>query len=115
MGHFAEVDKDGVVLRVIVAEQDFIDKEELGPKSNWVQTSYNTRSGVHSGGKTPLRKNFAGIGYQYDSNRDAFLPKKKYDSWVLDEDTCQWKSPKAYPADKSIDWQWDESTLEWVE
>jgi hypothetical protein len=110
--HYAKIE-DGVVTNVIVAEQDFIDTQE----GTWVQTSYNTRSGVHLNGKTPLRKNYAGIGYTYDSTRDAFYPPQPYPSWVLNETTCQWDSPVAVPNDASDDKQytWDEDTTSWVE
>ena len=87
MSHFAKV-VDGVVEIVIVAEQDFIDDHCEG---TWVQTSYNTYGGVHSDGKTPLRKNYAGVGYTYDEDRDAFIPPKPSEGeWSLDEDTCLW-------------------------
>ena len=87
MSHFAKV-VDGVVEIVIVAEQDFIDDHCEG---TWVQNSYNTYGGVHSDGKTPLRKNYAGVGYTYDEDRDAFIPPKPSEGeWSLDEDTCLW-------------------------
>ena len=86
MSHFAKV-VDGVVEIVLVAEQDFIDTQE----GTWVQTSYNTYGGVHSDGKTPLRKNYAGAGFIYDTDRDAFIPPKPSEGeWNLDEDTCLW-------------------------
>jgi hypothetical protein len=78
----------------------------------WKQTSYNTHGGVHSSGGTPLRKNFAGIGYTYDEDRDAFIPKKPYNSWILNEDTCLWNAPVAYPQDNN-QYSWNESTLSW--
>ena len=86
MSHFAKV-VDGIVETVIVAEQDFIDTQE----GTWVQTSYNTGGGVHSTGKTPLRKNYAGIGSVYDAGRDAFYaPQPSEGTWTLDENTCLW-------------------------
>lgn len=86
MSHFAKV-VDGIVEIVLVAEQDFIDTQE----GTWVQTSYNTRGGVHSTGKTPLRKNYAGPGSVYDAGRDAFYaPQPSEGTWTLDEDTCLW-------------------------
>ena len=115
MAHFAKV-VDGVVENVIVAEQDHIDTLE----GNWVQTSYNTRGGVHVGqdllpdGGVALRKNFAGTGFMYDSVRDAFYEPKPYPSWILDEDTCWWNPPVAYPTDDKF-YKWDEDTLSWVE
>ena len=121
MSHFAEVDKDGNVLRVIVAEQDFIDSGAVGDSSNWIQTSYNTRGGIHY---TPnsnepdsgiaLSKNYAGGGYTYDKVRDAFIPPKKYPSMVLNEDTCLWDYPTPYPDDGKR-YDWDEPTINWVE
>jgi len=78
----------------------------------WKQTSYNTHGGVHSSGGTPLRKNHAGIGYTYDEDRDAFIPKKPFNSWILNEDTCLWNAPVAYPQD-NYTYRWNESTLTW--
>ena len=114
MSHFAEIDDDGIVLRVIVAEQDFIDSGLVGDSSNWIQTSYNTRGGVHILGGTPLRKNFAGRGYTYDEERDAFIPPQPYPSWVFGAGTCTWKSPVPYPSDGKT-YVWDESAINWVE
>lgn len=97
MSHFAQV-YNGVVLQVIVAEQDFIDSGAVGDPTAWVQTSYNTRGGVHYGpdgqpdGGVPLRKNYAGVGYTYDAVRDAFIPPKPEGDFVLNEDTCLWDS-----------------------
>ena len=112
MAHYALIE-DGVVTTVIVAEQDFIDTQS----GTWVQTSYNTQAGVHTLGGTPLRKNYAGIGYVYDADRDAFYAPSPYPSWVLDEDTCTWEAPIAYPSDASEEklYTWDESTLSWIE
>ena len=121
MSHFAEV-KDGTVTQVIVAEQDFIDT--LDNSSEWVQTSYNTRGGKHYDPKTqeedsgtPLRKNYAGIGMIYDSDKDAFYVPQPYPSWTLNDDTCIWEAPVAYPADGSLEkiYNWDEDTTAWVE
>ena len=109
MAHYAKIE-DGFVTNVIVAEQDFIDTQE----GQWVQTSYNTYGGQHTLGGTPLRKNYAGIGYTYDSTRDAFIPPAPYASWVLNEDTCIWEAPVVYPDDGKI-YTWDESTTNWVE
>jgi hypothetical protein len=78
------------------------------------QTSYNTHGGVHALGGTPLRKNYAGIGYTYDAGRDAFIPPKPYASWVLNETTCLWDAPVAYPDDGKR-YSWDEATTSWVE
>ena len=90
MSHFAKVE-NGLVTQVIVAEQDFIDSGSVGDPATWVQTSYNTQGGVHVLGGTPLRKNYAGIGFTYDNTRDAFIPPRPVTgTWVLDEQTCQW-------------------------
>ena len=78
----------------------------------WKQTSYNTHGGVHSSGGTPLRKNHAGIGYTYDEDRDAFIPKKPYNSWILNETTCQWEAPVALP-DTENRYNWNETTTTW--
>jgi len=78
----------------------------------WKQTSYNTSGGVHKLGGTPLRKNHAGIGYTYDQTRDAFISKKPYNSWVLNETTCQWEAPTAYP-DDGKQYTWNEPTTSW--
>jgi hypothetical protein len=78
----------------------------------WKQTSYNTINGVHNNNGTPLRKNFAGIGYTYDEGRDAFIPIKPFNSWILNETTCTWESPVAYPTDNKI-YNWNELTLSW--
>ncbi len=80
----------------------------------WVQTSYNTFGGQHKLGGTPLRKNYAGIGFTYDRQRDAFIPPKPFASWVLNEDTCLWDAPVAMPDDGKI-YVWDEATTNWIE
>lgn len=113
MSHFAKVE-DNIVTQVIVVEQDVIDTGLFGDPSSWVQTSYNTHGGVHANGGTPLRKNYAGIGYTYDPTRDAFIPPKPYASWVLNEETCLWDAPVAMPDDGKF-YRWDEDTLSWVE
>ena len=121
MSHFAEIDKDGVVQRVIVAEQDFINSGKVGDPNNWIQTSYNTRGGVHYApnssepdGGVAFRKNYAGVGYTYDATRDAFILPKPYPSWILDEDTCKWDAPTPYPDDGKM-YDWDEENTSWVE
>jgi hypothetical protein len=111
MSHFAKI-VNGIVTEVIVAEQDFIDS--LPESSSWVQTSYNTYGGVHALGNTPLRKNYAGIGFTYNHLRDAFIPPKPYASWKLNETTCLWEPPIQYPNDGK-DYVWDEITTSWVE
>jgi hypothetical protein len=89
---------------------DFLTK--LHGWSIWVQTSYNTYGGIHNSGGTPLRKNHAGIGFTYDEDRDAFIPKKPYNSFILNENTCQWESPVAYPTDGKR-YNWNETNLNW--
>jgi len=78
----------------------------------WKQTSYNTHGGVHDNGGTALRKNHAGIGYTYDEDRDAFIPKKPFNSWILNEDTCLWNAPVAYPLDDNS-YSWNEQNKSW--
>ena len=104
MSHFAEINKDGKVQRVIVAEQDFINSGVVGDSFNWIQTSYNNN----------FRKNYAGIGYTYDSGRDAFISAKPYPSWTLNETTCNWEAPVTIP-DDGKQYRWDEPTTNWVE
>lgn len=112
MSHFARV-IDGIVTEVLVIEQDVIDTGLFGDPALWVQTSYNTYGGQHPEGR-PLRKNYAGIGYTYDAVRDAFIPPQPFASWLLNEDTCLWDAPIAYPDDGNV-YTWDEETLSWVE
>jgi len=114
MSHFAQIDENNIVTRVLVIEQDVVDSGLFGDPASWVQTSYNTSGGVHVLGGTPFRKNYAGIGYTYDSTRDAFIPPKPFNSWSLNEDTCLWEAPVAMPTDGKI-YTWDEDTLSWVE
>tara|TARA_R110000823_G_C15512176_1_gene454488 strand:+ start:138 stop:473 length:336 start_codon:yes stop_codon:yes gene_type:complete len=109
MSHYAKV-VNNIVTQVIVAEQDFVDTQE----GTWIQTSYNTYGGVHSGGKTPLRKNYAGIGYTYDAVRDVFYLPQPYPSWTLNEDSCIWEPPTPMPKDDKF-YGWDEDTTSWVE
>ena len=113
MAHFAKVE-NGFVTQVIVIEQDVLNLGHWGDPASWIQTSYNTMGGAHSAGGTALRKNFAGIGYAYDAQRDAFIPPTPYASWVLNETTCLWDAPIAKPTDgKNYDWR--ESDTSWVE
>ena len=104
MSHFAEIDNNNIVQRVIVAEQDFINSGAVGDSFRWVQTSYNNN----------FRKNYAGKGYTYDKTRDAFIPPKTYPSWILDEDTCLWDAPTPMPDDDKM-YNWDEDTTSWRE
>ena len=114
MAHFAKV-VDGIVTQVnVVDEQYFNENRETRYTGQWVQTSYNTQGGVHLLGGTPLRKNYAGIGYTYDEARDAFIPPKPFNSWLLNEDTCQWDAPVAYPTDGKL-YMWDEEQQQWTE
>ena len=121
MSHFAEIDGDGIVQRVIVIEQNMLNSWNWGDPNNWIQTSYNTRGGIHYAPNSndpddgvALRKNYAGKGYTYDKTRDAFIPPQPYPSWLLDENTCQWSAPVAYPDDGKR-YNWDEDNTQWVE
>ena len=111
MAHFAKV-QDGIVTKVIVAEPDFFDTFVDDSAGEWIQTSYNTQGGEHPEGR-PLRKNYAGVGFTYDSVRDAFIPPQPYPSWTLNETTYLWEAPVAYP-DDGEEYQWNEDTLSWV-
>jgi hypothetical protein len=110
MAHFAELDADNIVVRVLVVPNEQENRghdylaTDLGLGGTWVQTSYNAT----------IRKNYAGIGYTFDSGRDAFIPPKPYASWTLNEDTCNWEAPVAYPDDEKM-YTWDEATTSWVE
>ena len=110
MTHFAKIENN-VVTQVIVAEQTVIDSGLFG--TGWIQTSYNTHGGQHPENR-PLRKNYAGVGYTYDSSRDAFIPPQPYPSWSLDETTCLWAAPVVMPTDGKL-YQWDEATTSWIE
>ena len=137
MASFAKIDFDGTVLEVVKVNDDVIidesgnEREDLGQKflsqltgySLWKKTSYNTRGGVHYDPHTgnpssdqtkSFRKNFAGIGDTYDSTRDAFIPQKPFNSWILNEDTCHWEAPITYPNDGKH-YNWDEDNRQWVE
>ncbi len=114
MSHFAQIDENNTVVQVLVIEQDVIDTGLFGDPSKWIQTSYNTYAGQHKLGETPLRKNYAGIGFTYDSVRDAFIPPKPYNSWLLDEDTCLWDAPVAMPEpQEGYMYVWNEENLNW--
>lgn len=114
MSHFAQIDENNIVTQVIVIEQDVVDTGMFGDPASWIQTSYNTQGGVHVLGGTPLRKNYAGIGYTYDATRVAFIPPKPFNSWILNEDTCLYDAPVPQPTDGKI-YQWDEDTVSWIE
>ena len=108
MRHFSKIE-NGIVTEVIVAEQDYIDTLD----GQWIQTSYNTYGGVHKNGGTPLRGNFAGIGFIYDHQNDVFYAPQPYASWTLNQTTWLWEPPVPIPTDKPYDW--DEATISWVE
>lgn len=112
MSHFAKIE-NGVVTQIIVAEQDFIDSGAVGDPSQWYQTSYNTRGGVHELGGTPYRKNYAGIGFSYDADRDAFIPPQPYASWTLNETSCLWEPPVAQPEGDGR-FEWNETDQTWT-
>jgi len=105
MASYAKV-LNGVVVQVIRAEADFFNSFVDTSVGQWIQTSYNTYGGSHPDGR-PLRMNYAGIGFTYNVDKDAFIPPKPFDSWILDEDTCLWNSPIPYPSDGKI-YKWVE-------
>jgi len=117
MAHWAELDENNVVVRVTVGSNDEPDEgyqwlvDNLG--GNWIKTSYNTKNGVHELGGTPLRGNYAGVGYTYHEDIDAFMPPKDYPSWIIDATTYSWIPPVPKP-DSGL-WEWDESTVSWKE
>ena len=113
MAHYAKV-VNGIVTKVIVAEADFFNTFVDDSAGQWIQTSYNTHGGQHTLGGTPLRKNFAGIGYTYDKEKDAFIPPQPFASWILNEATCLWEAPVAYPNDGK-EYIWNESITNWTE
>ena len=113
MSHFAKV-FNGKVVNVIVAEQEFIDALVDSYDGKWIQTSYNTIGNQHILGGTPLRGNYAGIGYTYDSVNDVFYAPALYPSWILNNNTWLWEAPIAIPNDGKF-YIWDESIINWVE
>ena len=128
MASFAKLDNNNIVERVesvvndVLKDSNGIEQEFIGieflknlynePNGVWKQTSYNTIGGVHKLNGTPFRKNYPEKGYTYDEVRDAFIPPKPFNSWLLNEDTCNWKAPVAYPTDGSV-YKWNEQTLSW--
>tara|TARA_Y100000004_G_scaffold123108_1_gene138393 strand:+ start:1094 stop:1474 length:381 start_codon:yes stop_codon:yes gene_type:complete len=123
MAHFAKLDENNIVTQVIVVSNEIATSEDAGvtfinnlykTSDTWKQTSYNTVKNTHSLGGTPFRKNYACIGYTYDASKDAFIPPKPFNSWVLDETTCWWEAPVAYPSDGK-EYDWDEDNTQWVE
>ena len=128
MASFAKIENNIVitvesVVNEVLKDSNGIEQEQLGinflrtlynePNAIWKQTSYNTHGGVHINNGTPFRKNHAGIGYTYDSQKDAFIPPKPYNSWVLNESTCNWEAPIAYPNDGQR-YNWNEETQSWT-
>ena len=128
MASFSKLNSQNIVLRVesvvndVIQDSNGIEQESIGieflknlynePNSIWKQTSYNTRGGVHALGGTPFRKNFAGIGYTYDEDKDAFIPTKPYPSWILNETTCLWESPVVRPEGEEM-YTWNETNQTW--
>jgi len=121
MAHFAKLGLGNKVLRVEPVHNNVATTEQAGvdflnnlynTNDVWKQTSYNTVAGVHKLGGTPFRKNYAGVGSRYDEERDAFIPLKLYNSWILNETTCQWDAPSAVP-DNDKRYEWNESTTSW--
>ena len=115
MSHFAKLDENNIVTFVTVGrDEDDGLEAELSERTGDVykQTSYNTQGGVHLLGGTPFRKNYAGIGFTYDAERDAFISPKPYDSWLLVEETCQWEAPVPYP-DDGLMYSWNEEIIDW--
>jgi hypothetical protein len=130
MASFAKIGLNGKVIAVhsvvneVLHDSNGIEKEDIGVDfltklhgwAIWKQTSYNTIGGVHTKGEIPLRKNFAGVGYTYDEDRDAFIPKKPYQSWILNEDTCLWEAPIVKPTEQLEEnqyYSWNESIINW--
>lgn len=121
MAHFAKV-FEGKVVNVIVAEPEFMENYVDSSPGEWIQTSYNTRGGVHYDPETgepsadqskALRKNYAGVGFTYDETKDAFIAPQPFPSWSLNETTCLWESPVAYPEDDGANFEWNEDTQSW--
>ena len=128
MAYFAKIENNIVIdvnciVNEVIKDSNGVEQEQLGinflrtfynePNAIWKKTSYNTVGGVHLLGGTPFRKNYAGIGFTYDSQRDAFIPPKPYNSWILNEQTCTWEAPVAYPTDGQR-YSWNEETLNWT-
>ena len=112
MAHFAKIE-NGIVTQVNRIDEDYFHaNRETRYTGTWIQTSYNTKGGVHLLGGTPLRKNYAGIDYTYDAQRDAFIPPKSFASWTLNETSCLWEPPTPMPDDGNR-YEWNESTTSW--
>lgn len=114
MSHYAKIENE-IVVQVNVVEDDFFNaNRETRYTGTWIQTSYNTRKGIHILGGTPLRKNYAGVGYTYDEQRDAFIPPKINNGWILNEETCDWESSIPYPQDGKT-YIWNNEIENWSE
>jgi len=129
MASFSKLNSQNIVLKVesvvndVIQDSNGIEQESIGieflknlynePNSIWKQTSYNTSGGEHKLGGTPFRKNFAGIGYTYDEDKDAFIPPKPYPSWILNETTCLWEPPVVRPEGEEILYTWNETNQTW--
>jgi hypothetical protein len=123
MAHFAKLGTGNIVERVAVVSNDVATSEQAGvdflnnlhgSRDVWKQTSYNTYAGQHKLGGTPFRKNYADVGFFYDEEKDAFIPPKPYNSWILNDDTCRWEAPINYPDDDK-NYEWNEQTQSWEE
>ncbi len=123
MASFAKIGSGNIVEQVVAVSNEVATTEQAGveflqnlynDKATWKQTSYNTYGGVHSLDGTPFRKNFAGVGYTYDETKNAFISPKPFNSWSLNETTCLWEAPVAYPDDNK-EYEWDEDTTSWSE
>ena len=127
MASFAKLGLNNKVIEVnsvvneVLHDSNGVEQENIGidflnnlyqTNDTWIQTSYNTKGGQHTLGGTPFRKNFAGVGYTYDEDKDAFIAPKPYASWTLNEDTCIWEAPVAYP-DDGQKYNWNETTISW--
>jgi hypothetical protein len=128
MAYFAKLNSENIVITVesvvneVLKDSNGVEQESIGiqflktlynePNAIWKQTSYNTHGGIHINGETPFRKNYAGIGYTYDSQRDAFISPKPFNSWILNEQTCNWDAPVARPDDNNM-YKWNEEILNW--
>ncbi len=132
MASFVKLNSDNIVIKgesvvnEVIKDSNGVEQEQLGiyflktlynePNAIWKQTSYNTSFGIHKLGKIPFRKNYAGIGYTYDETRDAFIPPKPYNSWILNEQTCNWEAPVVMPTTKLEEnqcYSWNESIINW--
>jgi len=123
MAHFAEINEENIVVRVLVVNNSDADTDESGQEflantlgfgGTWLKTSYNTKGGVHLDGGTPFRMNYAAIGSTYDPINDAFIPIQTFPSWILNSETYLWEAPTPMPTDGKI-YKWDEDTTSWVE